>query len=144
MEAFCICWIRAMKQGKHFLARSAAALTRVIGGVCEIPLLTKASLVDRDTKNGGLVIVGSHVKKSSDQLASLMESRAELQFIEFNVNCYFTEGNLEGETERVKTMAEETLGKGGSVVVILPGSWQCPPRKIRTRSWRFLWRYPKP
>lgn len=133
VEAFCICWIRAMKQGKHFLARSAAALTRVIGGVCEIPLLTKASLVDRDTKNGGLVIVGSHVKKSSDQLASLMESRAELQFIEFNVNCYFTEGNLEGETERVKTMAEETLGKGGSVVVYTSRKLAVPPTEDKDK-----------
>ena len=77
--------------------------------------------------------MGSHVKKSSDQLASLMESRAELQFIEFNVNCYFTEGNLEGETERVKTMAEETLGKGGSVVVYTSRKLAVPPTEDKDK-----------
>lgn len=117
VEAFCICWIRAMKQGRNFLARSAAALARVIGGVNEIPLLTKASLVDGKSENGGLVIVGSHVKKSSDQLACLMESEANLRFVEFDVNCYFTEGSLEKETERVRKTAEEIIKDGKSVVV---------------------------
>lgn len=117
VEAFCICWIRAMKQGRNFLARSAAALARVIGGVNEIPLLTKASLVDEKSENGGLVIVGSHVKKSSDQLACLMESKADLSFVEFNVNRYFTDGSLEKETERVRKTVEEILKDGRSVVV---------------------------
>lgn len=117
VEAFSICWIRAMKQGRNFLARSAAALARVIGGVDEIPLLTKVSLVDEKSENGGLVIVGSHVKKSSDQLACLMESKANLRFVEFNVNCYFTDGSLEMETERVRKTVEETLKDGRSVVV---------------------------
>lgn len=117
VKAFCICWIRAMKQGRNFLARSAAALARVIGGVDEIPLLTKISLVDEKSENGGLVIVGSHVKKSSDQLACLMESKANLRFVEFNVNSYFTDGSLEMETERVRKTVEETLKDGKSVVV---------------------------
>lgn len=117
VEAFSICWIRAMKQGRNFLARSAAALARVIGGVDEIPLLTKVSLVDEKSENGGLVIVGSHVKKSSDQLACLMETKANLRFVEFDVNCYFTEGSLEKETERVRKTVEETLKDGRSVVV---------------------------
>lgn len=117
VKIFCICWLRAMKQGKNYLARSAAALTRIIGGISEIPLLSKEQLTDRDGKTGGLVVVGSHVKKSTAQLNSLMESEHTIHFIEFNVNRYFTDGNLEGEVLRVLKEALEVMARGTTVVV---------------------------
>ncbi|MDO4273462.1 MAG: four-carbon acid sugar kinase family protein [Eubacteriales bacterium] len=117
VKIFCICWLRAMKQGRNYLARSAAALTRIIGGVKEAPLLSKDQLTDKEVCTGGLVVVGSHVKKSTDQLNSLMESGHPLHFIEFNVSRYFTEGTLEGEVRKVLKEVQEVISAGTTVVV---------------------------
>ena len=133
VEIFCICWIRAVKAGKNFLVRSAAALTRVIGGVCEIPLLTREKLVDPKTKNGGLVIVGSHVKKSSAQLECLMESDKPLEFLEFHVNRYFTDGDLHGETNELLNKAEEHMKKGTTVVIYTSRELVVPPTEDKDK-----------
>lgn len=117
VKIFCICWLRAMKQGKNYLARSAAALTKVIGGVSDIPLLSGEKLVDARSSAGGLVVIGSHVKKSTSQLNSLMESEHCLHFIEFNVSRYFSEDSLESEVSRVLKEAESFMEKGTTVVI---------------------------
>lgn len=117
VEVFCTCWIRAMKQGRNFLARSAAPLTRIIGGVSEIPLLSKEKMVDKKVTAGGLVVIGSHVKKSTAQLNSLMETEHKIEFLEFNVNRYFTDGNLDGEVADTLKKAEEIMAGGISVVI---------------------------
>ena len=57
------------RSGKRFLFRSAASLVKVILGLEDIPLW-------RPEKGGkrGVIIAGSHVKKTSDQLKHLMDS----------------------------------------------------------------------
>lgn len=117
VKVFCICWLKAMKMGKNFLARSAAGLTKIIGDVSDQPLLDKQSLVEPHVQSGGLVIVGSHVKKSTAQLNALMESEKKLHFIEFNVNRYFEDGSLEDEIYRVLKEAEDQIQKGTTVVI---------------------------
>ncbi|MFD6439522.1 four-carbon acid sugar kinase family protein, partial [Peribacillus sp. NPDC060186] len=57
-----IALIRALKAGKHFMFRSAAALTKIIGGVSDKALLTKEELMKEHSEHGGLIMIGSHVK----------------------------------------------------------------------------------
>ena len=64
----------AIAAGKEFLFRCAAALPKVLGGVGDIPLLTREDLVDRDNGNGGIILVGSHVNKTTRQLEALRRS----------------------------------------------------------------------
>jgi len=45
---------------------SAAGLVRVLGGISLQPLLSKEELQPEKSEAGGLVIVGSHVKKATD------------------------------------------------------------------------------
>ena len=71
VKIFVIALIKAMNKGKNFMFRSAAALTKVIGGVSDKALLTREELVKEESKHGGLVIVGSHVKKTTEQLEEL-------------------------------------------------------------------------
>ena len=43
LKVFCIALYRAMKRGKLFMFRTAASFVKVMGGVSDIPLLTKIS-----------------------------------------------------------------------------------------------------
>lgn len=72
LEVFCGALWEAMDEGRHYVMRTAAAVPKVLGGVTDIPCLEGSELVNRG-KNGGLVVVGSHVKKSTEQLELLLK-----------------------------------------------------------------------
>lgn len=70
MEIFVAGLRLAMQKGKRFMFRTAAGLVRVMAGIGQAPLLCGKTLRSNDS-NGGLVIVGSHVQKSTRQLERL-------------------------------------------------------------------------
>ena len=72
LKVFCAALVLAMKDGKRYMARTAAAFTKVLGRVSDQPLLGRTQL-EGETKNGGIVLIGSHVKKTTDQLNCLKE-----------------------------------------------------------------------
>ena len=78
VEVFTAALLEAVKQGKEFLIRSAAGLVRVLGNVDHRPLLKREELRGTDTGVGGLVVVGSHVKKTTEQLECLLNAGLEL------------------------------------------------------------------
>ena len=67
--------LQAEAAGKRLLYRTAAGFVRVRAGLAERPLLTRAELVGTDAPAPlpGLIVVGSHVRRSSEQLAALRE-----------------------------------------------------------------------
>ena len=107
----------AIAAGKEFLFRCAAALPKVLGGVGDIPLLTRADLVDRDNGNGGIILVGSHVNKTTRQLEALRRSDLPIEMIEFDQHRVLEEHGLEDEVSRVLALVEEFLPAGKSVAV---------------------------
>ncbi len=116
LKVFCAAMVLALKDGKHFLARSAAALPKILGRVSDQPLLTKAELVGA-TPNGGIVLVGSHVKKTTEQLHALQTLEGQIDFMEFDVNTCFTVGGLEKEVEHIVGEAQEKILQGRTVVI---------------------------
>lgn len=116
LKVFCAALVLAMKEGKHYMARTAAAFTKVMGRVSDQPLLGKAQL-EGETKNGGIVLIGSHVKKTTDQLNCLKELYGQVDFMEFQVNTVFEENGLEKEVERTVKAAEEKILSGRTVVI---------------------------
>ena len=116
LKVFCASLVLAMKEGKHYMARTAAAFTKVMGRVSDQPLLGKAQL-EGETKNGGIVLIGSHVKKTTDQLNCLKELDGQVDFMEFQVNTVFEENGLEKEVERTVKAAEEKILSGRTVVI---------------------------
>ena len=80
LKVFCTALVLAMKEGKHYMARTAAAFTKVMGRILDQPLLGKAQL-EGATKNGGIVLIGSHVKKTTDQLNCLKELDGQVDFM---------------------------------------------------------------
>lgn len=117
VKIFCICWFRAMKLGKTYLARSAAALPRVAGNIRPIPLLTRKDLIPEQDKNGGIIIIGSHVQKTSLQLEALKKSSTNLVFIEFDVNTCFQEDHMKAEILRIQEKVESSILAGKTAAV---------------------------
>ena len=73
VKAFCVALYRAMAAGKSFMFRTAAGFVKVVGGVTDIPLLTRKEMVVKETDNGGIVVVGSHTAKTTAQLEELLK-----------------------------------------------------------------------
>jgi len=116
VKIFAIALIRAMNKGKNFMFRSAAALTKVIGGVSDKNLLTQAELMTERTSNGGLVIIGSHVKKTTEQFEELKKSDT-VEFIEFNVHLVLEPAKFEKELDRVVETTNKLIIEGKNVAV---------------------------
>jgi len=116
VKIFTAALVKAIQSGKNFLFRSAAALPKVIGGVQDRGLLTRSELVKEESKNGGLVIVGSHVKKTTEQLEKLKELTT-IEFIEFQTNLVLEPLKFKEECERVIETVESLITSGKTVAV---------------------------
>ena len=116
IKIFTIALLAAMAQGKNFIFRTAAAFTKVIGGIRDQALLTKEDLVEKENHNGGLIIIGSHVKKTTQQLAELQKC-ADVKFIEFNHLRVLDPERLDSEIQRIVTDTETNLKRGRTVAV---------------------------
>lgn len=116
LKVFSIAYFRASQQGIHFVARTAAAWPRIIGGIDEAKLIPPAQLVSDSSVNGGLIIVGSHVKKTTQQLKQLLQ-KDTLVSIEFNQHLIVDPMQMEQEIRRVAEAAAEKLRSGSTVVV---------------------------
>lgn len=117
VQLMAVVLMRLMKRGKRYLIRSAAAVPKVFGAVSDRPLLSREEMVDAENENGGLVVVGSHVKKTTDQLECLKGSEKPLVWIEFDVNGWQREGGLEAETKRTAALAKAAICEGKTAVV---------------------------
>lgn len=112
IKAFCIPLYRAMAKGKNYVFRTAAALVKVLGGIPDKPLLTRKEMVEKETPNGGIVIVGSHTQKTTAQLEKLLEL-PQIKGIEFNSDLVL-EGDkaLNDEVDRVVAECERLIKAG--------------------------------
>ena len=115
IKVFCIALYRAMAKGKTYMFRTAAAIVKVIGGITNQPLLTKEKMIVKDNKNGGIVVIGSHTKKTTSQLEALKEVKG-IEFIEFNSDLVLDDIKFEEEIKRVVSLSEKFISQGTTVV----------------------------
>ena len=122
-------WI-AVNNGKRFMFRTAAAVPKLLGGIADRPLLTGAG-VRIAGGAGGLIVVGSHVQKTTRQLEALRSSVPELVSLEFEVAAALTPGGLKEESKRIADLASQAIQQGRTVLVFtsrrileLPGGSQ--------------------
>ncbi|BFM41022.1 four-carbon acid sugar kinase family protein [Synechocystis sp. LKSZ1] len=83
-------------EGKHFLFRSAASILTSLANLGPQPVSAEKMAQYRPNQNTGAIIVGSHVKKSSAQLAELLKL-PDIVGIEINVE-YLRDDCLTDET----------------------------------------------
>lgn len=117
IKLFCICLTRAIKAGKHFLIRSAAAFPKVLGSITNTALLSSTDFKNPPSQNGGIVIIGSHVNKTSAQLDFLKLSKENIVFLEFDTNSYFRDNGFQGEADKLVTKAQAYISSGQMVVI---------------------------
>ena len=115
VEVFCIALYRAIAQGKNFMFRTAASFVKVMGGVSNQPLLTRADMIKEDNGNGGMIVVGSHTVKTTEQLEELRKLD-NISFIEFNSDLVLND-KLDEEVDRVVGISQSLIPKGKTVVV---------------------------
>ena len=115
VKVFCVALYRAMAKGKTYMFRTAAAIVKVIGGITSEPLLTKEKMIVKDNKNGGIVVIGSHTKKTTSQLEALKEVEG-IEFIEFDSDLVLDEVKFEEEIKRVVSLSEKYIKEGTTVV----------------------------
>jgi uncharacterized protein YgbK (DUF1537 family) len=117
VKIFVIAFIDAMLSGKNFLFRSAAALPKVLGGISDAPLLQKKQIINEKNTNGGIVLIGSHVNKTTQQFEELKNCGQPLDFIEFNQHRALESGGLEDEVNKTIYKVEKSLTSSKNVVV---------------------------
>jgi uncharacterized protein YgbK (DUF1537 family) len=118
MEVFLLGLLEAEEEGRRFLFRTAASFVKVRGGIEDRGLLTSRELFPRGapTDVGGLIIVGSHVQKTTDQL-QLARKLDKLVSIELSVPSILNSRTRQTEIENVSGRAERALVAGRDVIV---------------------------
>ena len=70
-----------------------------------------------DQRNGGIIIVGSHVRKTTMQLEALQKGCPEIEYICFDVNTVFDDAALAAERRRILDRTNTLLADGTTVAV---------------------------
>jgi uncharacterized protein YgbK (DUF1537 family) len=106
----------AASEGKKFLFRSAASILTALAGLPPQPISAEnmAEYV-RDGKPGA-VIVGSHVKKSTQQLEILLQ-QSGIEGIEIDVSLLLTDNNRDRLLESTVKKVAEIHAQGKTPVV---------------------------
>lgn len=113
LEVFVLGLLDAEARGRRFLFRTAASFIRARMGLYGRPLLTREELALPST-GGALVVVGSHVPRTSGQLTRLLE-RPGIEGIEISVPALLS-GRRHAEGQRVSRQASAALEMGRDVV----------------------------
>lgn len=115
MEVFAAAALRFEESGKNVLYRTAAAFVAARLGVRPPPPLLPEFIANRADR-GGLIVVGSYVPKSSEQLAKLLELD-ELVAIELDVNELLNSDTPDSYLKTLGVKLEESLESGQDVVI---------------------------
>lgn len=97
--------LQATAQGKRFLFRSAASLLTSLAQLGEQPIAAENMARYRPTEQPGVVLVGSHVQKTTQQLNQLLKEE-QVRGIEIDVVAL---RDREAETESHRPQAKQAL-----------------------------------
>jgi uncharacterized protein YgbK (DUF1537 family) len=93
---------------------------RVLAGQAGRPLLTSTELfaqAPQASTSGGLIVVGSHVRRSTEQLAAARAARPEMVPIELHVDRVLDEATRDAEVAEAIAAVERALAAGRDCVL---------------------------
>ena len=108
--------LRAEAAGKAFLCRTAASFVRVRGGIEPKPLLTTTDL-GSSTTTGGLVVVGSHVERTTRQV-SAAAGLSGIDELELSVPALLDPISRDAERLRTSERVNQSLAAGRDVLMV--------------------------
>ena len=115
MEVLAVGLLDAEKYGKRFLYRTAASFVQVRAGLAPRPLLTDTNL-DLPDSGGGLIIVGSYVPRSTQQVNALL-AHPQISQAEVSVDALLDETRRMDEIKRVAELADVAIGQEREMVI---------------------------
>ncbi len=115
MEVFVQGLLQVEASGRRFLFRAAASFIKALLGQSERALLTPEEL-GATGDGGALIVVGSHVPRTTRQLNHLL-ANTDATGIEAQVARLLSNDTRQVEIERVVNAAEDALLSGGNAVV---------------------------
>ena len=116
IKVFCIALYRAMAKGKRFLFSTAAGFVKEFAAVEDREFLTGRELVPKGRMGGGLVVVGSHTRKTTAQLECLREL-PNIRLMEFDSDQVLDPAAMEEEIASVVRREEACIRQGITAVV---------------------------
>ncbi|MBN2793224.1 MAG: hypothetical protein JXQ81_12015 [Desulfuromonadales bacterium] len=117
METFVLGLLQAEEAGKRFLVRSSASFVKSRGAITNRPHLTRDEIVPEVARDfGGLVVVGSYVGKTSQQIDAAKEI-ASLKIVEVHVQTLLKQETRADEIERVQNQVQQAILNGDDVMV---------------------------
>ena len=115
MEVFALGAMMAEEQGGQFFYSSSASYLQVRGGLESRPLLSGSDLEVAEGE-GGLIVVGSHVNVSTNQVSHLLEQNGVLG-VEVSVSNLIDDATRFYEISRVSNAMNDGLRRGLDVAV---------------------------
>jgi uncharacterized protein YgbK (DUF1537 family) len=115
LEVFVAALLDAESRGKRFLYRTAASFVQVRSGLSPRPLLT-ASDLDLPDSGAGLIIVGSHVPRTTDQVNALL-ALPQIEHTNVSVNALLDDALRTDEIRRVAQIADHALDRGTDMLI---------------------------
>lgn len=116
IKVFSIALYRVLKQ-KKFLFRTAASFVKAFGGISSKPLLQFEDLITASTDCGGLIIVGSHTKKTTAQLGQL-QNCPHVILVEFNQHLVVESDEIfQTEINRVSAFCHKQMKEHKTVCI---------------------------
>ena len=115
MEVFVQGMLEVEARGRRFLFRAAASFIKALLGQSERPLLTPEDM-GMDGGSGMLIVVGSHVPRTTQQLDHLLSQNNAIG-VEANVNLTLSDATRQSEIDRAIVAAEDALAKGSNAVL---------------------------
>jgi uncharacterized protein YgbK (DUF1537 family) len=114
MEVFTQGLLAAEATGKRFLYRTAASFVPVRAGISQRPLLTAEEMVS--TAGGGLIMVGSHVPRTTSQLNYLLQQPGVVQ-VELSVTALLSDSQRADTITQTARAVDASLQRGDDVAV---------------------------
>jgi uncharacterized protein YgbK (DUF1537 family) len=115
LEIFVLGLLSAEAKGRSFLYRTAASFVRVRAGIAPRTLLTKEEL-NVSGPGGGLIVVGSHVSRTTKQLETLLLN-SSIMPVEVNVESLLVPDIRDAEIERAASLVNSGIKSGRDVAV---------------------------
>jgi uncharacterized protein YgbK (DUF1537 family) len=107
--------LEAEMDGKKFLYRTAASFVQVRSGLSPRPLLNAQEL-SLSNSGGGLIVVGSYVPRTTEQLNALLSCPGIIP-IEANTEAMLDDKRHPGEIQRIVAKADHYLNMGIDTVI---------------------------
>lgn len=117
IKVFAAALLDAVENGKEFMIRTAASFLKVFSPDSRQKVDIKEALLAKRGENGGLLIIGSHVNRTTRQLEYLKKSGLGVKYFEFNQHRFLECNGLRKEAECISSKVSECMGKGLTAVV---------------------------